>query len=129
MGNRLILETGLIGSIIDDRYKIDRVIGVGGMGTVFAALDSLLNRQVAIKILSITTPGSSRREKLLEAKQPLDKVVVEQGPRDSRMIDVQEVHEPRAEAVGTGAGLPGDRHEGCGAIRWSRGSVRLRHPR
>ncbi len=33
-----------------DRYRIGRVIGVGGMSTVYAAHDPLLNRDVAVKV-------------------------------------------------------------------------------
>lgn len=41
---------GLIGDI----YQIQRELGSGGMGTVYLALDTSLNRQVAIKILNET---------------------------------------------------------------------------
>ncbi|MFK7735656.1 MAG: protein kinase [Pirellulaceae bacterium] len=41
-----------------DEYEIDRQIGQGGMGTVYLANDTRLNRQVAIKIVS-----KSSREK------------------------------------------------------------------
>ena len=34
------------------RYEIERVIGCGGMGVVFKAIDTELNRPVAIKVLA-----------------------------------------------------------------------------
>jgi hypothetical protein len=37
--------------VIADRYRIERQIGRGGMGTVHAALDLLLQRWVAVKVL------------------------------------------------------------------------------
>lgn len=40
------------GEVINNRYVLDRQIGVGGMATVWAAHDRLLGRQVAVKILS-----------------------------------------------------------------------------
>lgn len=40
--------------IIGDIYQIQRELGTGGMGTVYQALDTSLNRQVAIKILNET---------------------------------------------------------------------------
>lgn len=40
-----------IGSLLGDRYTIERELGAGGMGMVFAARDRVLERPVAIKIL------------------------------------------------------------------------------
>jgi len=37
--------------IVNDRYRLERRVGRGGMADVFSARDLLLNRQVAIKIL------------------------------------------------------------------------------
>lgn len=41
----------LEGSVIGNRYKIIEKIGNGGMATVYKALDQILNRYVAIKVL------------------------------------------------------------------------------
>ncbi len=43
--------TSLIGQTINDRYRLDSLLGDGGMGTVFRALDRNLERQVAIKLM------------------------------------------------------------------------------
>lgn len=40
-----------IGTTLDERYKIDKLCGVGGMAIVFRAEDMLMNRTVAIKML------------------------------------------------------------------------------
>ena len=40
-----------IGQVFDNRYKIENVIGVGGMAVVFKAVDLLMRRMVAVKIL------------------------------------------------------------------------------
>lgn len=53
-----------IGQILDDKYRIVRVIGVGGMGTVYEGEHSLIRRRVAIKVLaqdSSKTPDSIQR--------------------------------------------------------------------
>jgi serine/threonine-protein kinase len=41
----------LIGEIIDGRYQLTRVVGSGGMATIYAAIDLRLDRQVAVKIM------------------------------------------------------------------------------
>ncbi len=41
--------------IVDGRYRIEKVIGEGGMGVVFKAHDQHLNRDVAIKMLHAET--------------------------------------------------------------------------
>ncbi len=40
-----------IGQVFDNRYRIENVIGVGGMAVVFKAVDLLMRRIVAVKIL------------------------------------------------------------------------------
>ncbi len=40
-----------IGRVIDGKYEIDRVLGVGGMGMVFAARRTLVGDEVALKVL------------------------------------------------------------------------------
>lgn len=40
-----------IGTTLDERYKINKLCGVGGMAIVFRAEDMLMNRTVAIKML------------------------------------------------------------------------------
>lgn len=39
------------GTIIADRYRLMRLIATGGMGQVWEALDTRLNRRVAVKVL------------------------------------------------------------------------------
>jgi serine/threonine-protein kinase len=37
---------------VDGRYRLDRRLGAGGMSTVFLAVDTVLERQVAVKLLA-----------------------------------------------------------------------------
>ena len=39
------------GQLIDNRYKIIKSIGEGGMANVYLAFDTILEREVAVKIL------------------------------------------------------------------------------
>ena len=41
-----------VGSLIEGRYKVERTLGVGGMAIVLAAHDELLDKSVAVKLLS-----------------------------------------------------------------------------
>ena len=39
------------GAVLSDRYRLQRLIATGGMGQVWEADDSVLDRRVAVKIL------------------------------------------------------------------------------
>lgn len=39
------------GTVLSDRYRLEEQVGSGGMGTVWKATDTLLNRPVAVKLL------------------------------------------------------------------------------
>ena len=41
----------LIGEILDDKYRLEALVGAGGMGRVYQAVHESLNRRVAIKLL------------------------------------------------------------------------------
>lgn len=43
--------------VIAERYKVIEILGQGGMGKVYLAVDTLLNRKAAVKVLSIADQG------------------------------------------------------------------------
>jgi serine/threonine-protein kinase len=45
-------------------YRIDRLIGRGGMGSVFLGFDTTLHRSVALKLLD-STEGPGARQRLI----------------------------------------------------------------
>ena len=57
-------------SIISSKYKILRLLGAGGMGSVYLARDLTLNREVAIKFVALnkTSDATARRRLLREAQ-------------------------------------------------------------
>ncbi len=58
----------MIGTILGNRYEIEKIIGSGGMAIVYKATDRLLNRYVAIKML---------REELKDDKEFVERFRVE----------------------------------------------------
>ena len=55
----------MIGKLLKDRYRIDSELGRGGMGVVYRAIDTLLDRQVAIKVMSDSGLSQEGRARLL----------------------------------------------------------------
>ncbi|WP_338931664.1 serine/threonine-protein kinase [Streptomyces netropsis] len=49
----------LIGKVLGGRYRVTAMIGRGGMGVVARAVDELLNREVAVKVLRAFTDASA----------------------------------------------------------------------
>lgn len=59
----------MLASVLVNRYRLDAEIGRGGMGVVYRAHDLLLDRDVAVKLLSQTNLGAEGRARLLREAQ------------------------------------------------------------
>jgi ABC-type oligopeptide transport system substrate-binding subunit/predicted Ser/Thr protein kinase len=55
----------MIGSLLNNRYKIDSELGQGGMGVVYRGHDNLLRRDVAVKLIEKSSLGTEGRARLL----------------------------------------------------------------
>jgi len=53
----------LIGEVVDGRYRIERIVGRGGMGTVYACSHVVVGKQFAMKVLR---PDIERSEEILQ---------------------------------------------------------------
>ncbi len=59
----------MIGATLQNRYRIDAELGRGGMGVVYRAHDTVLNRPVAVKVLSTGDLGTAGKARLLTEAQ------------------------------------------------------------
>ena len=59
----------MINLLLNNRYQIQAEIGRGGMGIVYRAFDTLLERDIAVKVLSTHELGSQGRARLLREAQ------------------------------------------------------------
>jgi len=59
----------MIGTLLNERYRLDAELGRGGIGTIYRAHDTLLDRDVAVKALSDPTLSVESRARLLREAQ------------------------------------------------------------
>lgn len=62
------------GSVLDSRYRIDALVGQGGMARVYRATDLTLRRSVAVKVAHASATGASTLTLFLNEAQALARV-------------------------------------------------------
>jgi tetratricopeptide (TPR) repeat protein len=58
------IESLLRGRVLGERYRIEEVIGRGGMGAVYRASDERLGRPVAVKVITAVASDAETRERM-----------------------------------------------------------------
>ncbi|HEV7587320.1 MAG TPA: protein kinase [Longimicrobium sp.] len=58
------IESLLRGRVLAERYRIEEVIGRGGMGAVYRATDERLGRAVAVKVITVVAADPEARERV-----------------------------------------------------------------
>jgi hypothetical protein len=79
----------MIGTTLQNRYRIEAPLGSGGMGTVYRARDTLLDRPVAIKMLSDGQLDSDSRARWLREAQAAARL---QNPHVVAVFDAGETN-------------------------------------
>jgi eukaryotic-like serine/threonine-protein kinase len=88
----------VVGELIADRYELEELVGTGGMSSVYRAHDTLLERDVALKVLHdrFTADGDYverfRREarSVAQLSHPNIVTVIDRGEQDGRQFIVFE---------------------------------------
>jgi eukaryotic-like serine/threonine-protein kinase len=89
-GDRIWMATFGPGQVIAQRYRIERFIGRGGMGEVYAAFDNVLRERVALKTVLSTTSDNPHAVRRLFSEARLARRI--SHPNVCRVHDVG-VHE------------------------------------
>jgi serine/threonine-protein kinase len=84
-----------VGHVLEDRWELQREVGRGGFGVVFAAADRMLSRQVAVKVLrpdrSVGARSAQTRERFLREARTAARI---------NHPNVLVVHDVREQAAG-----------------------------
>jgi ABC-type oligopeptide transport system substrate-binding subunit len=103
----------VIGTLLNERYRLDAEISRGGMAIVYRAHDTLLARDVAVKVMSEATAlGTEGRARLLQEARATASLnhphivsVHDAGEADSspfivmELVEGQSLHDQRPEAL------------------------------
>src|SRR3954447_690540 len=82
--------SALLGTLLNDRFRLDARVGAGGMSTVYRAFDQRLERQVAIKLMNREIATDSQQ--LERFRREARAVAQLSHPHIVRVIDAGEDH-------------------------------------
>ena len=96
-------DTLRAGTVIDDRFEIAHLLGVGGMGVVYAAFDRIARGAVALKVVHERIAGVDAAQRFLQeasaaaslSHPAIVRVTHVDVTRDGRLYQVQELVDGR----------------------------------
>lgn len=62
-------QFSLTGRVIDERYRVEKLLAQGGMASVYSAVDERLDRTVALKVMHVELSQDPRRDQFVERFQ------------------------------------------------------------
>jgi serine/threonine-protein kinase len=93
-----------VGTLLSGRYRLDAKIGAGGMSTVYRAFDTVLERQVAIKLLHREIAADE--DQLERFRREARAVAQLNHPHVVGVIDAGEATPPDEPVFGEPVGMP-----------------------
>jgi len=93
-----------VGTLLSGRYRLDAKIGAGGMSTVYRAFDTVLERQVAIKLLHREIAADE--DQLERFRREARAVAQLNHPHVVGVIDAGEAPPPDEPVFGEPVGMP-----------------------
>src|SRR4051794_17070982 len=93
-----------VGTLLSGRYRLDAQIGAGGMSTVYRAFDTVLERQVAIKLMHREIAADE--DQLERFRREARAVAQLNHPHVVGVIDAGEAEPPDAPTFGEPVGMP-----------------------
>jgi serine/threonine protein kinase len=84
-------STPLVGVLLDGRYRVERLLGEGGMGAVFLTRDERLNRQVVVKVPHASQALTSAFRRRF--KQEIQSLTELDHPNIVKVLDIGETAE------------------------------------
>jgi hypothetical protein len=81
------------GALVGDRYRLDRKLGQGGMGVVWAAIDTTNGTPCAVKLLTSTDDEAKRRDLSQRLRREARAASAVEHPNLVRILDVLELED------------------------------------
>ncbi|ARJ51659.1 Stk1 family PASTA domain-containing Ser/Thr kinase [Staphylococcus lutrae] len=78
----------MIGRLIDDRYELTQILGGGGMSNVYVAMDTILKRKVAVKLIHI--PPNEKQATVQRFEREVQNTTILSHPNIVSVLDVGE---------------------------------------